>query len=157
MRLLFKQRFFSWFDSYDVYNEAGETVYTVKGQLSWGHCLKIFDKNDNEIGTVEERIFTWLPKFEMYLGNEYIGCISKEFSLFKPSFDIDCNGWHIEGDFFEWDYSIINSFGQNVATISKELFKFTDTYVIDVYNPEDALCALMLVLAIDAEKCSRKD
>ncbi|MBR2387260.1 MAG: LURP-one-related family protein [Clostridia bacterium] len=155
MRLLFKQRFFSWFDSYDVYNEAGETVYTVKGQLSWGHCLKIFDKNDNEIGTVEERIFTWLPKFEMYLGNEYIGCISKEFSLFKPSFDIDCNGWHIEGDFFEWDYSIVNTFGQNVATISKELFKFTDTYVIDVYNPEDALCALMLVLAIDAEKCSR--
>ena len=36
MRLLFKQRFFSWFDSYDIYNEAGETVYTVEGKLSWG-------------------------------------------------------------------------------------------------------------------------
>ena len=155
MKLFFKQRFFSWFDSYDVYNEAGDTVYTVKGQLSWGHCLKIFDERGNEVGTIEERIFTWLPKFEMYRGEQYIGCISKEFSFFKPKFNIDCNGWHIEGDFFEWDYSIINSFGQNVATISKELFKFTDTYVIDVYNPEDAICALMLVLAIDAEKCSR--
>ena len=31
MKLLFKQRFFSWFDSYDIYNEAGETVYTVEG------------------------------------------------------------------------------------------------------------------------------
>ena len=40
MKLLFKQRFFSWFDSYDIYNEAGDTVYVVKGQLSWGHCLK---------------------------------------------------------------------------------------------------------------------
>ena len=40
MRLLFKQRFFSWFDSYDIYNEAGETVYTVEGKLSWGHCRK---------------------------------------------------------------------------------------------------------------------
>ncbi len=30
MKLLFKQRFFSWFDSYDIYNESGETVYTVK-------------------------------------------------------------------------------------------------------------------------------
>ena len=29
------------------------------------------------------------------------------------------------------------------------------SYVIDVYNPNDVLCALMLVLAIDAEKCSR--
>jgi uncharacterized protein YxjI len=35
MKLLFKQRFFSWFDSYDIYNESSETVYTVKGQLSW--------------------------------------------------------------------------------------------------------------------------
>ena len=36
-------------------------------------------------------------------------------------------------------------------------FDSYDTYVIDVANPQDALCALMLVLAIDAEKCSRKD
>lgn len=35
MKLLFKQRLFSWFDSYDIYNEVGDTVYTVKGQLSW--------------------------------------------------------------------------------------------------------------------------
>ena len=41
MRLLFRQRFFSWFDSYDIYNENEETVYTVKGQLSIGHCLAI--------------------------------------------------------------------------------------------------------------------
>ena len=155
MRLLFKQRFFSWFDSYDIYNEAGETVYTVKGQLSWGHCLKIFDDCGNEIGTVKERVFTWLPKFEIYLSEQYIGCISKEFSLFKPRFNIDFNGWHIDGNFLEWDYRIINAFYQNVATISKELFNWTDTYVIDVNNPQDAVFALMLVLAIDAEKCSR--
>ena len=43
MILRFKQRFFSWFDSYDIYDENGNTVYVVKGQLSWGHCLKIFD------------------------------------------------------------------------------------------------------------------
>ena len=155
MKLLFKQRFFSWFDSYDIYSEAGETVYTVQGQLSWGHCLKIFDANGNEIGTVKERILTWLPKFEMYQGDQYIGCISKELSFFTPKYDIDCNGWHVEGDFFEWDYSINNSYGQSVVSVSKELFNWTDTYVIDVFNPEDALCALMLVLAIDAEKCSR--
>ena len=40
MKLLFRQRFFSWFDSYDIYDEDGNTVYVVKGQLSWGHCLK---------------------------------------------------------------------------------------------------------------------
>ena len=37
MKLLFKQRFFSWLDSYDIYDEMGNTVYTVKGELSWGN------------------------------------------------------------------------------------------------------------------------
>lgn len=157
MKLLFKQRLFSWFDSYDIYNETGKAVYTVKGQLSWGHCLKVFDTVGNEIGTVKERIFTFLPKFEMYMGERYIGCISKEFSFFKPKFDIDFNGWHIEGDFFEWDYSILGMSGQSIATVSKQIFNWTDTYMIDVYDPQNALCALMLVLAIDAEKCSRND
>ncbi len=155
MKLLFKERLFSWFDSYDIYNESGETVYTVEGQLAWGHCLKIFDVNGNEIGTVKERVFTFMPKFEIYLGENYIGCISKEFSLFTPKFEIDYNGWYVEGDFFEWDYNILNSSGENIAAISKELFNWTDTYAIDVYNQEDALSVLMLVLAIDAEKCSR--
>ena len=155
MKLLFKQRLFSWFDSYDIYDEAGETVYTVKGQLSWGHCLKIFDRYDNEIGTVKERVLTWLPKFEIWLGGRYLGCISKEFTFLRPKFDIDYNGWHVEGDFMEWDYTILNSAGQRIAVVSKELLHWTDTYVIDVEDPQGALGALMLVLAIDAEKCSR--
>ena len=156
MKLLFKQRLFSWFDSYDIYDEDGNSVYTVKGQLSWGHCLKIYDADDHEVGTIQERILTLLPKFEVYLGNQYAGSISKEFSFFTPKFNIDYNGWHVEGDFFEWDYSILNQSGRQIAEVSKQLFNWTDTYVIDVQNPSDALGALMLVLAIDAEKCSRK-
>ena len=45
MKLLFKQKMFSWLDSYDIYNEQGEVVFTVKGQLDWGHCLKIYDSS----------------------------------------------------------------------------------------------------------------
>lgn len=155
MRLLFKQRLFSWFDSYDIFNEAGDVVYIVRGQLSWGHCLKIFDASGNEIGTVKEVVLSFLPKFEIYLGGNYAGCIRKELSFLKPKYNIDCNGWHVEGNFWEWDYGIIDMQGQNIAVVSKQIFNLTDTYVIDVFNPQDALCALMLVLAIDAEKCSR--
>ena len=155
MKLLFKQRFFSWFDSYDIYDETGRTVYTVQGQLAWGHCMKVFDVSGNEVGMIQEKIFTLLPKFEMYLNGQYAGCINKEFTFFIPRFNIDCNGWKVEGDFFEWDYQILSSTGQCVADVSKQLFNWTDTYVIDVHDPQDALCALMLVLAIDAEKCSR--
>ena len=105
MKLLFKQRFFSWFDSYDIYDESGNTVYT----------------------------------------------------FFKPKFTIDFNGWYVEGDFFGWDYNVYDRSGRCVAGVSKQLFNWTDTYVIDVAEPKDALGALMLALAIDAEKCSNND
>lgn len=155
MKLLFKQRMFSWFDSYDIYYENGQIAYTVKGQLSWGHCLKILDPQGREVGTVKERVLTFLPQFEVYLGDRYLGCIRKEFSFFTPRFTIDFRGWQVEGSFLEWDYTVLGSANETVATVSKEILHWTDTYIIDVAEPGDALAVLMLVLAIDAEKCSR--
>lgn len=155
MKMLFKQRLFSWFDSYDVYDESDRTLFTVKGQLAWGHCLKIFNASGEEVGMVKERVLTLLPKFELYRDGDYVGCIAKEFSLLHPRYNIDFNGWHVEGSLMEWDYSLVDRAGLPVAQVTKELFHWTDTYVIDVYHPQDALCVLMFVLAIDAEKCSR--
>ena len=154
MRLNFKQRFFSWLDSYDIYDDDGNTVFTVEGKLSWGHCLHVMDAYGNHIGTLQEKIFTFLPQFEIYINDSYVGCIRKEFTFFKPQFTIDCSGWQVDGQWMEWDYTITDG-ARCVATISKELFHWTDTYIIDVADPRDALGALLVVLAIDAEKCSR--
>ena len=135
MKLYFKQRMFSWFDSYDIYHmdENGAVAFTVEGKLSWGHCLHILDPMGQHIATVQQQVFTFL----------------------RPSFTLDFNGWRVEGSFMEWDYTIVDAQGQQVASVSKELFHWTDTYVIDVADEENALYALMVVLAIDAEKCSR--
>lgn len=155
MKLLFKQRMFSWFDSYDIYDEMGNTVFTVKGKLAWGHRLEIYNASGDHIATLNEKVLTFLPKFEIYIGDNYVGQIVKEFSLFRPSFSIDFNDWQVEGDFFQWDYQIV--YGNFVvATIQKELFNWTDTYTIDVQNPNDALSALLVTLAIDAVKCSQE-
>lgn len=155
MKLLFKQRFFSWLDSYDIFDEAGNTVYTVRGEISFGHLLRIYGADSREIGHIKQEILTFLPQFHMYLGDRHVGSISKEFALFANRYSIDCKGWRVEGDPFEWEYDITDASGRVVATVSKELFRFTDTYVIDVREPADAIYALMLVLAIDAERCSR--
>lgn len=154
MRLLFKQRFFSWFDSYDIYFEDGSIAFSVEGKLSWGHCLHVLDPEGEHIGTLQERVLTFLPRFDIYQGETCLGTIQKEFSLFKPHFTLDFNGWQVEGDFMGWDYTITDGAGKPVAKVSKELFNWTDTYVIDVAEPKNAFYALMVVLAIDAEKCS---
>ena len=154
MKLLFRQRFFSWFDSYDIYDEAGRTVYTVEGKLSWGHRLEIYGPAGDHLGTVKEEVLTFLPRFALYIGEEYLGCIRKEFSFFRPRFQLDCSSWQVEGNFLEWDYTVVDRAGGLVMQASKELFHWTDTYTLDIVRPEDALLCLMIVLAIDAAKCS---
>ena len=77
MKLLFKQRFFSWFDSYDIYDEYENTVYTVEGKLSWGHCLHILDRAGRHIGTVQQKVLTFLPRFELYENDRLVGTLQK--------------------------------------------------------------------------------
>lgn len=154
MKLLFKQRFLSWFDSYDIYDENGDVVFIVKGELSWGKRLKVFDAHENYLGEVKQELFTFFPKFEIFIGNAYAGEITKRFSLFSHEFDIDYLGWYIEGDFLGWDYSVMNQSGAEIAKISKEILNFSDTYCIDFANEDDALHVLMLVIVIDAEKAA---
>lgn len=157
MKLLFKQRLFSWLDNYDIYNEYGETAFTVEGKLAWGHKLEVLDPSGRHLGTVKEEVLTFLPRFALYLGEEYIGQIKKELTFFKPRFTLDCRDWQVSGDWLEWDYQVTDGQGRTVMTASKELFHWTDTYVMDIERDEDALLCLMIVLAIDAAKCSGGD
>lgn len=153
MKLYFKQRFFSWFDSYDIYLEDGSTFYTVEGQLSWGHRLHILDDAGRHIATVKEQVLTLLPRFDFYIGDERVGTLKREFTFLSPAYDLDCCGWRVTGNWLEWDYQILRRDGSTAAVIRKELFHWTDTYTIETEYDEDALCALMVVLAIDADKC----
>lgn len=153
MKLYFKQRFFSWFDSYDIYLEDGSTFYTVEGQLSWGHCLHILDDAGRHIATVKEQVLTLLPRFDFYIGDERVGTLKREFTFLSPAYDLDCCGWRVTGNWLEWDYQILRRDGSTAAVIRKELFHWTDTYTIETEYDEDALCALMVMLAIDADKC----
>ena len=153
MELLFKQRIFSWFDSYDIYNEEGNAVFKVKGRPSWGHCLQIYDPQNRHVGTVKEVLFAFRPKFQFYVDGICIGEIKKRLS-FSNHYNLDCNGWRVHGNIAGWNYSILDSAGNRLAAINKKLLTWTDTYVIDVADPKNALLSLMIVLAIDAEKCT---
>ena len=157
MKLHFKQRVFAWFDGYDVWHEDGSVAYTVQGRLSWGHLLEIHDAMGTHLGSVKEEIFTLLPRFALYEQGEYIGSVKRQFTLFFKRFELDCEGWTVEGDLFDWDYTVRDSAGNLIMTASKELFRWTDTYVLDIADPRHALRCLMIVLAIDAAACSHNN
>ncbi len=157
MKLLIKQRVFSWTDTYDIYDEYGNVRYFVKADFfSLGHRIRVFDVCDNEIAVIYERLFSMLPKFEIEIGGRIIGTIQKKFTLFRPKYELDYNGWRVEGDFLSWNYDVYEGCS-SVIHISREIWHWGDTYVIDIANPKDELMGILLVIAIDAANCSNDD
>ena len=91
MRLLIKQRIFSWGDTYDIYDESGEAKYFVKGKVfSLGHQIHVFNKQtDEEVGAIKQKLLTLLPKFEITIGGRLVGSISREFTFLKPKYRVE--------------------------------------------------------------------
>ena len=155
MRLLFKQRFLSWFDSYDIYDEEGRTAYTVEGQAVLGTPAGDLRPGRRPPGDGKGRSADPpAPVRPLCGGRNTWGASARNLPCFTPRFTLDCNGWEVEGSFLEWDYAVTDPAGRTVMAASKELLHWTDTYVLDIARPEDALLCLMIVLAIDAAKCS---
>ena len=153
MKLLIKQRVFSWGDAYDIYDEAGNAKYMVKAEVfAFGHQLHVYDAFHNEIGEIRQKLFTFLPQFEIVVNGRMCGTITKQFTFFKQEYEVDFNGWYVQGDFLNWDYDVYSG-NHVIMHISKQLFQWGDTYVIDIPNPQDELMGLMLAIAIDAANC----
>ena len=156
MKLCIRQRIFSWGDSYDVYDEAGNVRYTVRPQLfSFGHQLHVLEgQSEREVGSIHQHLFAFTPGFDIVMNGQTVGVIKKRFTLFTHTYDVDFRGWTCEGDLFGWDYRVLQG-DMEVMSISKELFTWGDTYVLDYANPAHELPGLLLVLAIDAANCDR--
>ena len=156
MELLIKQRVFSWTDSYDVYDETGEARYFVEAEfLTFGHQIHVYDKRSGrEVGSIHQKLFTFLPTFEIVIDGEVRGEVCKEFSFFKPRYQVDFRGWDVQGDFMSWDYQVMRG-NAEVMSISKQWLTWGDTYVLRYSNPADEMPGLLLVIAIDAANCDR--
>ena len=84
MRLLIKQRVFTWSDTYDVYDEYENPKYYVKAEIfAWGHQLHVYDQEGNELGVIHQKVLSFLPEFEIEINGEVIGTIYKNFTFFQ--------------------------------------------------------------------------
>ena len=154
MSLFIRQRVFSWTDTYDVYDEAGNPVYYVRGEfLSLGHRIHVYRKDTGEeVGAVYQRLLTLLPRFDIELGGRIVGSVSKELSLFFPRYRVDFRNWSVEGDILHWNYSVLEA-GAEVMRIEKQWLSWGDTYALDCRDLSRELAGLLVVLAIDAANC----
>ena len=161
MNLYIRQRIFSWTDSYDVYDHTGEARYEVRAAFfSLGHQIHVYDKRAeegcDEVGCIRQKLFTLLPTFEIEIGGRVVGTVQKKFTLFRQNYLVDYRGWDVEGDMMGWDYRVVEN-GRQIMTISKELFRLSDTYALHFDRAPDEIPGLLLVLAIDAANCTHDD
>lgn len=155
MELYIKQRVFSWTDTYDVYDGAGNARYFVKAEfLTLGHQIHVYDKRTGaEVGSIHQRLLTFLPAFEIVINGRVQGTVKKQFTLFSPRYEVDFRGWDVQGDFLGWDYRVMQG-ALEVMSISKEILSWGDTYTLRYSNPAYEMPGLLLVIAIDAANCS---
>jgi len=149
--LYIQQKNFFWTDKFYVKNESGENLYLVEGELlSWGKRLHIFNSESKEVAFLKQRVWSWMPKYELFVEGDMKAEINRNFSFFKPHYTVTGPDWDITGDFLAHNY-VITQNGEAVVTISKKWLSWGDTYELDIKDSVNEVLALSVVLAIDAD------
>ena len=150
MNLYIKQKVFSWGDKFTVKDSNGEDRYYVEGEIfSWGKKLHVYDMRGNEVAFIKQELFTLLPRYSVFIGDDQVAEIVKEFSLFFPRYSIEGLGWEIQGQLLAHDHEVTQG-GHPIVTIRKEWMTWGDTYELDIAEQNDEIIALAVVLTIDA-------
>ncbi len=139
-------------ESTNIYAENGDAILKVKGKFSFGETFIFFDASGNELGSIKgctPSVLSYIwTKFDLYIGNTYIGSIKKNPPFSKSKFTIDYNNWQIKGNVDD-EFSIVTPQGAPVAEIShKPLLCYQDEYIIDFHDIDNLLPALMIIYAI---------
>ncbi|MEM9658083.1 MAG: LURP-one-related family protein, partial [Planctomycetota bacterium] len=151
-RYVIKEQFWSWGDDFYIFNENQEKVFFVDGQaFSWGDKLSFQDLAGNELAFISQRMLSWMPTYEIRRDGALFAQVKKEFSWFKKRFTLDVpgpNDYAIEGSFWLHDYHFTRS-GRNVATVSKAIWAWSDSYGIEIAEGEDDVAILCAAIVID--------
>ena len=149
MKLYMKEKVFSWGDRFTVKDENGWDKYYVEGEVfSLGKKLHLLNIHNEEVAFIQQKLFTWMPRFTVSVAGRQIAEIRKEFTLFFQRYVIDGLGWEIEGSVWSHEY-VIRKNGRIIVQVEKEWFNWGDSYVLDIADPADELIALAVVLTID--------
>lgn len=151
MKFYIKQKVFTLKDKFNVTDENQNLIYQIQGKfMSIKNKLDLMDKSGNVILHAERKVLTLMPKYFIFdTKNEKVAQIQKKFGL-RPKFDVSVlkKDYRIEGNFFAHSFSIY-SFDTVIATISKKVFSWGDTYEIDISEQENVELFLFVVIVLD--------
>lgn len=140
---------FSWLDKFTVKDESGLDKYNVEGEFfSFGKKLHIYNTAGKEAAFIQQKVFSLLPRYFVFVDGRQVAEINKEFTFLRPKYSIAGLGWEINGNFTSHDYEVVQN-DRTIVAIHKAWMTWGDCYELDIADARDEIVALSVVLAID--------
>lgn len=146
-----RQKIFSFSDKFAIKDEMGNEKFFVNGKLlSIGKKLTLEDELGSELFYIEQKIFRLLPEYHIYCQGQDIATVKKEFTFFKPSFNIQSvyGDFSISGNVVAHNFEISKN-GLVIAQVSKKWVSLSDTYGVNIMENENIPFILSLVIVLD--------
>jgi len=151
VKLYIKQKVFSIGDKYNIFNEEGQTVFTVQSEIfTFGAKIHLYDATGSEVYYIEQKLFRFLPEYHIYSGNTLCAIIKKEFTFFTPRLTITSQfgDYTFEGNLFGMDFTILCN-GMVIGELHKAWLSWGDSYELIVNTDDDVPLFCALAIAID--------
>lgn len=147
-----KEKFWSWGETFTIYDQNDNPKYQVKGKaFSWGDKLSFQSLDGQELAFISQKLMSLMPKYSISIAGEPFAELIQEFSWFSKKFKLDVpgpNDYAIEGSFWLHDYTF-NRQDKIVASISKKLWGWSDSYGVEIEEGEDEVAILCACIVID--------
>lgn len=145
-----KQQFRLGGERFEIRDQNGQLDYRVEGSFfQIPKTFTVFNGTGQEVSRISKEILTFMPRFQVLLANKQCFSIHKKLTFFRDRYEFDNLPLVVEGNIWDWDFVLKNHTGQQVAQISKELFRLTSTYQLTIYDESYSDLVVSLAVAID--------
>ncbi len=155
MELHFRQGVLFTRNKYDIFDENERPVFHVQGKrFTWGAKIHLYDLAGKKLYFIRQKV-TFFPEYAIFQGENLCARIKTVYSLFNPRVSVESSlgnfevtgNLEITGNLY---FKILRN-GQAMGEMRPPRLSWGETYVLSVYDPEDA--AFFTALAIAADKC----
>lgn len=156
MKLYVNEKIISIHNRYFIKDESGKDILEISNIIKPSNFrTSIYDLNGNELAYIK-REFHLMPKYNVFINNNFEYSINKQFQLLKSNYVLS-NNYRVDGQFLSHNFTIYNAKNEKVAEIFREYFTIGDRYTIDIIDEKDYLLILTIIVAItrDIDRAQR--
>ncbi len=151
MKYIIRQKIFTLTDKFCIKDEFDNERFYVNSEIfTIGKKLYLMDNAGKALYFIKQKLFNFLPVYEIYQDELLFASLKKKFTILKPKIDIDQNGtpYFISGDLWSHEFTILRN-DIVVASVSKKWFAFSDSYGVDISGIENDEFIVALVICMD--------